>query len=174
MERIRGWYKMEERRSQSYEERFLAAYRRLEKPLVRVVMCGFLLLLLAQLGLSFPAGRQLLSATDRLEGARAGSVTTTAGQDESASLIISSVDDGLMPQAWVKVDNVPVANFSQSQVTVKVKAGDTVTIDTSALPGVHRFQIDLNSPNVGNPVAGTLVEANDSQNAHIGPVEFIK
>lgn len=174
MERIRGWYKMEHRRSQTYEERFLAAYRRLEKPLIRVILCGFFLLLVAQFALSFPAGRQLLSATDRLEGQRAGSVTTTAGQDKTAALIISSVDGGLMPQAWVKVDNVPVANFSTSQVTVKVKAGDTVTIDTSAVPGVHRFQIDLNSPYIGNPVAGTLVEANSSQSAHIGPVEFIK
>ncbi|MGZ4134470.1 MAG: hypothetical protein ACXVC1_04295 [Tumebacillaceae bacterium] len=165
---------MEHRRSQSYEERFLAAYKRFEKPLLRLIMGGFMLMLVVQLVLSFPAGRQLLSPTDRLEGARTGSVTTTAGQDQSTALIITAVEDGLMPQVWVKVDNVPVANFAQSTVTIKVKDGDTVTIDSTALPGVHRFQIDLNSPNVGNPVAGTVVEANNSQVATIGPVEFIK
>lgn len=176
MERNRGWYKMEQRRQQTYEERFLKAYERWEKPLVRVLIACFVLIVAAQAVLMWPAGRQLLSGVDRLEGHKTnGATLATATKDTRAQLTIRSVDSGAgLPKAWVKVNGIPVSAFTEEAVTVSVREKDVVTVDTSGLPGVFRFEIDHDDPQISYPVPGTLVEAGDGQEAKVGPVHFSK
>jgi hypothetical protein len=165
---------MEQRRQQTYEERFLRAYGRLEKPLVKIVLCGFLLVILAQFALMFPAGRQLVSAVDRLEGQRtSGATMATATKDQHAQLTIHAVDAAAdLTKAWVKVNDIPVGQFVNGDLTVTVRPKDVVTVDTTGLEGVFRFQVDHNDPQISVPVPGTLVEANDGKAAEIGPVFF--
>jgi ABC-type enterochelin transport system substrate-binding protein len=165
---------MEQRRQQTYEERFLRAYGRWEKPLVKIVLCGFLLVILAQFALMFPSGRQLLSAVDRLEGQRATSATlATATKDQHAQLTIRSVDASTdLSKAWVKVNGIPVGQFANGNLTVTVRPKDVVTVDTTGLEGVFRFEVDHNDPQISYPVPGTLVEANEGKAAEVGPVYF--
>lgn len=168
---------MEQRRSQSFAERLLSRFGRWEKPLLRTVMFGVVLVILVQLVYLFPAGRQaLIGISDPLSAdLHAGSVTATAGQERTATILIKPIGDmDLMPDAKVLVNGVTVASFTQTQVSVRVHEGDTVSIDTSAVPGVHRFQIDLNDSFVASPVPGQLVESDDDVNAVIGPVQFLK
>ncbi|KEO83662.1 hypothetical protein [Tumebacillus flagellatus] len=168
---------MEQRRRLSYEERFLKAYGKLEGPLARIVLLGFLLILVAQVLLAFPGGRQLLSMTDRLEGARqTGSVMPTAAQgEETTKVTITNVDQQqAMPSIWVKLNGVPVANFLQPEVTVPVKDGDLLTVDSSSVEGVFRFQVDHNNPSISYPVPGTLVESNEDRAAEVGPIHLMK
>jgi hypothetical protein len=176
MKRIWGWYKLEQRRQQTYEERFLRAYERLEKPLFKLILLGFALIITAQLALSTPQGRQFLSATDRMEGQRAsGVMPATATETSSAQLTIRSVDEeALLSKVWVKVNGVPAGSFQGDEVTVSVRQGDVVTVDTSELPGVYRFEVDHDDPAISYPVPGMLVEAMEGQLAEVGPVHFMK
>jgi hypothetical protein len=176
MDRNRGWYNMERQQRQTYEERFLRAYERLERPLVRVLMLCFVLIVAGQAVLMWPAGRQLLSGVDQLEGQKTNGATLTAAtKDERAQLTIRSVDSYAgLPKVWVKVNGIPVSVFSGESVTVSVRDKDVVTVDTSGLPGVFRFEVDHDDPQISYPVPGMLVEANDGQEAQVGPVHFSK
>lgn len=177
MRGIWGWYKMEQRRRLTYEERFLKSYERLEKPLARVVLIGFLCILIAQVLLAFPAGRRLLSMTDRLEGARqsGGVMATTAQNDEPMQITITNVDqEQALPNVWIKLNGVPVVNFLKPEETVRVKEGDVLTVDSSGVEGVFRFQVDHNDPHISYPVPGTLVESNQDKAAEVGPIHLMK
>ncbi|MGB8955994.1 MAG: hypothetical protein WCC10_11510 [Tumebacillaceae bacterium] len=167
---------MEQQRRQTYEERFLRAYERLEKPLVRVVLIGFVLIVVAQFVLAMPAGRQLLSSADRLEGQRTsgGAMPTTAAENASAELTLRLVGVEGLPKAWVKVNGTPVKSFSSQEVTVPVREGDVLTVDTSATPGLYRFEVDHDAPQISYPVPGTLVESNEGKAAEVGPVRMMK
>ncbi|PWK14293.1 hypothetical protein [Tumebacillus permanentifrigoris] len=168
---------MDQRRRLTYEERFLKSYERLEKPLSRIVLLGFVLIVVAQVLLAFPSGRHLLSLTDRLEGTRqSGGVMPTAAQsDEPTQVTITNVDQQqAWPNIWVKLNGVPVVNFMKSEVTVPVKEGDVLTLDSSSVEGVFRFQIDHNSPHISFPVPGTLVESNQDRAAEVGPIHLMK
>ncbi|MBL0387792.1 hypothetical protein JJB07_14215 [Tumebacillus sp. ITR2] len=169
---------MEQRRRLSYEERFLKAYGKLEKPLARIVVLGFVLIIVAQVMLAFPSGRNLLSMTDRLEGARqSGGVmpTTAQGTEETTQVSITNLDQQTaMPNIWVKLNGVPLVNFMKSEVTVPVKEGDILTVDTSSIDGVFRFQVDHNNPHISYPVPGTLVESNEDRAAEVGPIHLMK
>ncbi|TCP59400.1 hypothetical protein EV586_101617 [Tumebacillus sp. BK434] len=176
MKRIWGWYKLEQRRQQTYEERFLRAYERLEKPLFRLILIGFALILIGQLALSTPQGRQFLSATDRMEGQRSAGVMPAAATEKSnAKLTIRAIEPkGSLAKVWVEVNGVPAGNFHNAEATVSVKQGDVVTVDTSELPGVYRFEVDHDNPEISYPVPGMLVEAMEGQLAEVGPVHFMK
>ncbi|MFD2168723.1 hypothetical protein [Tumebacillus lipolyticus] len=166
---------MEQKRQQSYEERFLNAYERLEKPLFRVILLGFVLILIAQLVLSTPQGRQFLSATDRMEGQRATGVLPAAAESAAAQLTIRSVDaTASLSKVWVKVNGVPTSPFQDGMATVSIKQGDVVTVDTTLLPGVFRFEVDHDDPAISYPIPGMLVEAMEGQLAEVGPIHFMK
>ncbi|ASS75165.1 hypothetical protein CIG75_09340 [Tumebacillus algifaecis] len=167
---------MEQRRQQTYEERFLRAYERLEKPLFKLILLGFALILIGQMALSTAAGRQFLSATDRMEGQRANGVMPAAATEKStANITIRSVEaDAPLSKVWVKVNGVPSAAFQDEEVTVSVHQGDVVTVDTSELPGVYRFEVDHDNPGISYPVPGMLVEAMEGQLAEVGPIHFMK
>lgn len=168
---------MDQRRRLTYEERFLKSYERLEKPLSRIVLLGFVMIVVAQVLLAFPAGRNLLSLTDRLEGTKqsGGVMPTTAQNDEPTQVTITNVDQQhALPNIWVSINGVPVVNFMKSEVTVQVKEGDVLTVDSSNVEGVFRFQVDHNSPRISYPVPGMLVESNQDRAAEVGPIHLMK
>jgi len=176
MERIRGWCTMEQRRRQSYEDRFMQAYKRLEKPLFKLIIVCFALVIIVQLILTVPEGREMLSSVDRLEGERSNSVLTTAATNrEPTEITIRTVgvNGGALPKAWVKVNGVPISAFTRDEVTVRVNKDDVLTIDTSKIPGLYRFEIDHNDPKISYPVPGTQVETNDGKGIDVGPVHFM-
>lgn len=174
MKRNRGWYKLEQRREQPYEERLLKAYDRWEKPLFRLILLGFALLVIIQGILATDSGRMMLSAVDRMEGERTdGAMPVVAEDRQPAQLTIRSVGPvGDLNKVWVKVDGIPVDNFEHNEVTIAVRQDDVVTIDTSAIEGLYRFEIDHNDPHMSYPTPGLLVESNQGQPAEIGPIDY--
>jgi hypothetical protein len=160
---------MEQRRRQTYEERFLRAYDRWERPLFKMVLLGVALVILAQIALAIPEARQWLASADRLEGARtSGAMPATATENSASTLTLRTLGvSGGLPDVWVKVNEVPVAAFVREEVSVNVREGDVVSVDTSALPGLYRFEIDHNDPKISYPVPGTLIESNDGKGAKI-------
>lgn len=139
------------------------------------MLVGLVLLVIFQGILATEGGRMFLSATDRLEGERTGGAMPVVAEDKQpAQLTIRSVGAvGNLSKAWVKVDGVPVGNFQQNEVTVTVHKGDMITIDTSALEGLFRFEIDHNDPKISSPIPGTLVETNTGQPAEVGPIYYM-
>jgi len=167
---------MEQQRRQTYEERFLAAYGRLERPLLKLVMISFALVMIAQLILAVPGGRALLSAVERLEGERASTVLPTAAANKDPATVILrtvGVDGGALPKAWVKLNGVSVSAFTKPEVKIRVKEGDVLTVDTSAIPGLYRFEVDHDEPLISYPIPGTFIEASESRSAEVGPVHFL-
>lgn len=169
---------MEQRRKLTYEARFLNAYERLEKPLFRLVVIGFVLIIAAQLTLSTQSGRKWLSQVDQLEGQRTSGVLSTAATNQTThDLTIRAVGTETelkgLPKVWVKVNGVPVTAFMKPEVSVRVNKNDVVTVDSSQVPGLFRFEIDHNDPHISYPVPGALVEANEGTEAKIGPILFM-
>jgi len=169
---------MEQRQKATYEARFLKAYERLEKPLFRLVVIGLVLIVAAQLTLSTQTGRNLLSQVDQLEGQRTSGVLSAAATKQAPTeLTIRAVGTGDalkgLSKVWVKVNGVPVTAFMKQEVSVRVKEHDVVSVDTSQIPGLFRFEVDHDDPHISYPVPGDLVETSEGE-AEIGPILFMK
>ncbi|WP_018130761.1 hypothetical protein [Effusibacillus pohliae] len=163
---------MQYRRPQSYEERFLAVSTKLERLLFRLAITGFAGIVASQLALSVPEVRQVLSPTDRLEGKKISQDADAPAPDTGTKqLIIRPVAAQTKPvDAWVKVNGVPVAHIRQSEVVVKVKNHDKLEIDSSAQPGIFRFEIDHNDPSITSPTPGTVMESSQD---HVAVIDQI-
>lgn len=165
---------MEKRR---WEEKFWSTAAKGEKLLLKVVVLGFVALVIAQSLLTNDSMRFYLSWAERLEGEPFGEwVSSSARVMDSqselfANLTVELQDFSSLAKAGLLINGEKAADFRLKQVTVKVFPGDTIEIDGSFYSRPLTFKVVQASSHLSQPCLHQLVQT-DSNRVFLGKVKL--
>lgn len=151
------------RRGRGLDPRFDSLGARLEAVLVQAIVAFGVVLIAAQVLLTLPAARYVMSYVDRLEG-----IPLSEGRP-SVTIVLS---EGAPPQsAALLVNGKRAAGFSGGQITVNVLDGDLLEVDGTALDGQGVFEVIAVGRGVTAPAVGSRA-VTDGGVATLGRVEL--
>jgi hypothetical protein len=147
--------------------------RRGEKYLMRLVMVSLILVVVAQGLMTDDSTRFYMSWSERMEGQnlptpvivpddKISSATNATIKSPEALLTIELSQYASAPQAKILINGQARYRFSRQQVLIRVKAGDTVEIDTSDCPLPLNFKITSGSSKLAYPKQGQVFSGNQS------------
>ncbi|MEN6461294.1 MAG: hypothetical protein ABFC94_08005 [Syntrophomonas sp.] len=146
---------------------------RVEKGLMRLVVIGVILMVMVQALMTREEYRIFLSWGEKLEGQSINypvTATKQAERENSASptkstqtLMNISIDMfSSLPKAIVLVNGKQAGNFSDREISLKLKGGDVVEIDSRYYNFPINYKITSTSDNLAYPGQGKEYTGNQS------------
>ncbi|MCL6581311.1 MAG: hypothetical protein K6U08_06835 [Firmicutes bacterium] len=142
---------------------FFVLSARVERVLVQAVVALGVTVVLAQLLLTFPAARLVMSYVDRLEG-----VPLTSG---GATVTVALMSGEPAHAAYLLVNGERAASFASGVVRVVVRPGDLLEVDGTGLTTQGVFAVTQVTGAVVAPTVGLRVTT-DRSVARLGWVEL--
>lgn len=147
--------------------------QKIEKGLIRVVVLGVVLMVMVQALMTREQYRIFLSWGEKLEGQSINypvSVTKQTENEPSAPrkepaqtlMNISADISSSLPKAIVLVNGKPAGNFSNQKISLKLKDGDVVEIDSRYYNFPINYRITSTSGNLAYPSKGKKYTGNQS------------
>ncbi|MEX2355427.1 MAG: hypothetical protein WD535_00190 [Thermaerobacterales bacterium] len=138
-----------------------------ERFLLRILILCLLLLLVSQSLLGYDATRLFVSYVDRLEGVTydpaapalvrdtsGASFMSPAGEDVQ-TISIALINRPRAPHAFLIINGVAAAEFTDGQIAVEVRPGDRLEIDGGNVAEELIFRVIDTSPGISEPRDGT-------------------
>jgi hypothetical protein len=146
---------------------------KVEKGLIRVVIIGVVLMVMVQALMTREQYRIFLSWGEKLEGQSLNYPVSVTKQDEnkpSASqakpaetfMNISADMSSSLPKAIILVNGKQSGNFSNQEISLKLKDGDVVEIDSRYYNFPINYKITSSSDNLAYPDKGKKYTSNQS------------
>lgn len=160
-----------------------------EKWLVRLILLGVSILLLAQTAMFTEEARHYLSRVDRLEGEKVvldsnlyanNSLTisehTAISKQipafrESRTLVVRMIKPSGDKHVFATINGAKISDFSRGEVNLTVYDGDYVEIDCSELKTPAQFVVNVSGGSLSAPVDGLLIETENNIGT-IGKIKF--
>jgi len=148
----------------------------IEKYLIRTIIFSLLVIVIVQGIMTQDSLRLYLSWSERMEGQVVEYPVSHAVKNNSQSkqpdaleatspetgLVIGIDDFSMLPRAVIIVNGKEKTTFNTQKVTLRLKAGDVVEIDSSAYNFPVNYRIIDCSSNLSFPKKGTVYTANQS------------
>ena len=146
---------------------------RVERYLMRLVIVSLIMVVVAQGLMTDDSMRFYMSWSERMEGQNLPAPVIAANEKSSPAantdiklpevlLTIELSQQPSAPQAKILINGQARYRFSRQQVSMRVKAGDTVEIDTSDCQVPLDFRIASGSSNLAYPNRGQVFSSNQS------------
>jgi hypothetical protein len=145
---------------------------RVEKGLIRFAVLTLLLMVIIQGLMTTDPIRFYLSWGERMEGQAVQLPVSSSQEDSSAvsdpikspqaQLTISIDKYSSLPKAKILINGKENYNFTEKQVTIDVKANDSVEIDSRAYNFPINYKITASSSNLASPKQGQTLTANQT------------
>lgn len=140
---------------------------RLENLITRVIILGVISLIVSQALLTSEYGRNLLSQTDQIEGAKIQSLTSlekhfklpppeigvnNPSWSKMGFISLRLLDNPQGGKIKILLNGVEVAQFTDELLTIRVREKDLVEIDTAECSANVALQIVATSDNLVSPI----------------------
>ncbi|ATW24097.1 hypothetical protein [Candidatus Formimonas warabiya] len=161
----------------SWEEKLWIIVDKGEKILLRVIIVGFVALVVVQSMLTSDSMRFYLSWAERLEGQPLQEWSNPSArvmESEStvfAYLTVELADFSSLAKARILINGTEVADFRNKQVTIKVYPDDLIEIDGSFYDRRLKFEIIGVSDSIGEPTLHQVIQTYRSVTS-LGKVKF--
>jgi len=160
-----------------------------EKWLIRVILLGVSILLLAQTAMLTEGARRYLSRVDRLEGEKLSLDSNLYANNsftisermaiskqipsfrESRTLVVRMIKPSGDARAFATINGVKISDFSRGEVVLTVYDGDYVEIDCAELNIPAQFVVNVSGGSLAAPVDGLVVETENNIGT-IGKIKF--
>jgi len=143
-------------------------FDRLERYLIRFIMLSLIAVVVVQGLMTNDSYRLFLSWSERMEGQEIsypanmlqGDTNKLAAQSPHARVVIAIESFSSLPLARLLVNGQEKQSFEQKEISVPVKGGDKLEIDSSSYNFPVKYRVKEVSSNVGFPEADSCYTAN--------------